>query len=98
MQSFVEILQHRFIKKRDRHRCYPVKFAKCFEETFFYRTHLTAASDNEHIVNYEVLIIGLVELPKQRHVINFYSRSSHFVLYLTFFTISIKMKNTMTMS
>ena len=33
-----------FIKKRLQYRCYPVKFAKIFKNTFFYRTPPVPAS------------------------------------------------------
>ena len=33
-----------FIKKRLQHRCFPVKFAKFFRTSFFYRKSLVAAS------------------------------------------------------
>lgn len=40
-----------------------------------------------HIVNCEVLIVDLVELPKQLHVI---SISGQLIFFLTFFTIAIE--------
>ena len=37
--------QYNFIKKRLRHRCFPVNFSKFLRARFFYRTSSVAASD-----------------------------------------------------
>ena len=48
----------KFIKKRLQHRCFPVKFAKTFKDTLFYRTPSVAAS-----LNFETIFLTLKLLP-----------------------------------